>query len=348
MTRNVLLPACHLLKSCDSTIWLDQREAAQELLNNPASTFPRDYHLNEPVSDYLEGAIQCAFLRDETIAYLTAPQDKHKSAQAFIQSVCGDKKPLTVTLREAAHDSSERRKIDIVEWERFFKQLDLKLYQPIIVRDTANAFSNDNIFSGYPQAPVASIDVLFRTALYENSYINFFVNNGPYVCALYTKCNSIVFKYSNEDVYATSRKFLKASLGLAYGDQRPITEKRTIIAWEDDTAENIKEYFNFTVNQIESGIDLSEQHNINTGEQTLNTINIAINYVFTKLKRSVHEEDIKVLKRIQDMTDILSEEPTWNFNLQDTIIEHEGGILPTGSLEKIRALEEKLQLGLRL
>ena len=348
MARNVLLPACHLLKSCTSVMWLDQRELAQGLLSNPSAVFPRDYTLENSISDYLEPAIQCAFLRDEVISYFTAPADKQKTAQAFIKSVCGNKKPLTITLREASHDHSDRRSINETEWLKFFEKIDLNIYQPIIVRDTACVFDTDNVFPGYPKAPMASIDVLFRIALYENSYVNFFVNNGPYIFSLYTKYNSIVFKYSCENVLATTKEFLKNNVGLAYGDQRPITEKRTIIAWEDDDENVISAYFEFMVDQIESGVDLSEQHNVSSGEQIFNTIRIALNYIFIKFKYSVCEEDLRVLLRIQQMNEILKDEPRWQCNLKEIILSNEGKMIPRGSLEKIKQLENTIKIGLKL
>lgn len=348
MTRNVLLPACHLLKSCTSIIWLDQREPAQGLLANPKAVFPRDYTLDNPTSDYLEPAIQCAFLRDEVVSYFTAPEDKQQLARAFIASVCGDKKPLTVTMREASHDISDRRSINVPEWQAFFDRIDLNVYQPIIIRDTACAFDTNTVFPGFPQAPMASLDVLFRVALYENSYVNFFTNNGPYVFSLYSKYNSIVFKYASEDVYATTEKFLKNSVGLTWGDQRPITEKRTIIAWEDDDADVIEQYFYYLVDQIESGANLSQQHNVSSGEQVFNTINVALNYVFLKFKRSVNEEDLRVLYRIQQMNDILKEEPAWVCDLKALILSKEGKQIPAGTMERIKKVESIVQLGLNL
>ena len=348
MTRNVLLPACHLLKSCDSILWLDQRELAQGMLSNPKAVFPRDYTLQNPVNDYMDSGIQCAFLRDEVISHFTAPPEKHKAAQAFIKSVCGNKKAITITMREAEHDASPRRSINEPEWLKFFDKLDLDIYQPIIIRDTACAFADDNVFAGYPQAPVASIDLLFRNALYENAYLNCFCCVGSYSLAVYSKCNSLVFKYCDNSVYATSEKFLKEALGLTYGDQRPITGKRTVMAWEDDDTDVIEAYFNFMVEQIESGIDLSEQHNIGSTKQAINTINVAIRYVFNKFNRSVAAEDLKVLYRIQQISEILKESSDWNYNLKTLITQNEGKAVPEGTLDRIKQLEETVKFGLKI
>jgi hypothetical protein len=348
MLRNVLIPSCHLLESCSATMILDERGLAAGMMTDSASIFPRDYHIEKPINDYMEPAILCAFLRDERISYFTAPADKQRLAKGYIKSIAGEKRPLTLTLREAEHDSSPSRNVNQGEWQKFFNSLDHDLYQPIIIRDTACTYAGDDVFKQYPHAPLASTDVLFRTALYENTYINFFVNNGPYACAIYSRSNSIVFKYSDEAVFSTSSQFLLKNVGIGYGDQRPITEKRTVIVWENDDAEIIAQHFNAMMTKIEQKEDLSEQNNFSNRKQIESIIEVCLSYLFSKINYSVNKEDILVLKRIEEINTILSEDPNWTLNLKNTLLENEGQLIPKGSYASISELNERLELGLNI
>lgn len=348
MFRNVLLPSCHLLESVTEILWVSSRAECRQYLANSKNIFPRGYSMERPVPDYLEGAIQCAFLRGETISRFRAPAEKRAAAESFIASVSGGKKIITLTLREAAHDSSDRRALDESEWTRFLKSPEGSAYQPVIVRDTCKMFSTDGVFPMFPHVPLASADVLFRTALYESAHINIFPNNGPYMCSLYGKSVSLAFKYQDDRVPATSAKWFDEMLGIAFGEQRPISDKRTMIVWEDDRVDVITRSIAHMESLLAQGAALDEKHGMTSVEQVRRTINVALKYTIGKLRGLADVEDVAVLAQIQKLCDIFEFRFGSNQQLRELLLNGEGRLFEPGTLQKLRELEKGAATGLCL
>ena len=348
MFRNVLLPSCHLLESLAEILWVSSRADCVYFLKDSQSIFPRGYCLHTPVSDYLEGALQCAFLRGESISYFRAPAEKRSAARSFLSTVSGGKKVVTLTLREAAHDSTDRRNLDEVTWTQFLQSSEASGYQPVIIRDTCKMFSPDSVFPMFPQAPLASADVLFRTALYEAAHLNIFPNNGPYTCALYSQSASLAFKYQDDRVVATSAKWFEDILGLAFGDQRPISEKRSVIVWEDDSIDIISRAvaaMNFQINQFAG---LSEKHGISSAAQAQRTVTVALKYTLTKLSIKAALEDLVALTQIQSICEIFDIQFGSGEGLRELLLKGEGVFFPEGTIKILREFEKQFPTGLRL
>jgi hypothetical protein len=348
MFRNVLLPSCHLLESVVETMWVSKRTDCTHLLHDADAIFPRGYSLERPVSDYFEGSIQCAFLRGESISHFRAPADKTAAARTFLDSVSRGRKVITLTLREAEHDATDRRRLDEREWTLFFNSEVGSQYQPVIVRDTAKLFSVDNVFPMFPQAPLASSDVLFRTALYENAYLNIFPNNGPYTCALYSNSNSLLFKPHDNRVISTSEKWLQDVLGLAFGDQRPISEKRTVMIWEDDCVSEIEKAVTQMDERITEKASLSDKHGLTSRAQAIRTVNVALKDTFTKLTTPPNVEDLFVLTQIQKLSDIFEILFGSNQSLCDFLLSSEGKFFRPGTIRSLRELENRVMSGFRI
>ena len=81
-----------------------------------------------------------------------------------------EKKLITVTIREAPYNTL--RNTNCQEWQSFLKTLDSSKYKIAIILD-ANNLSN-GVFEGVEYCRVASVNVLFRTAIYRKACLNMF------------------------------------------------------------------------------------------------------------------------------------------------------------------------------
>jgi hypothetical protein len=343
MMQNVLIPACHLLSSCNSINWLPNRELALSFLNSGNLIFPRDYTVDEPKPEYLDPSLNAAFLRGEVESRFTAPKDFHNQVKNFLKKTAQGKKPLTLTLREASHDSSERRLFNLPEWKKFLKEIDTTIYQPIIIRDTARTFADDTILSEYPHAPLASINILFRTALYEQSFINFFVNNGPLLCARFSASNYLSFKPIDDSIIATSTGWFQNILGIGVGHQDAISNINCRYAWDDDNLSMIKKHFYEMIKLLNSPSDSQKKHGlIDNKHATYIIASVVKEVLMIKFQRSIAVEDLQVIAGIEQVVTSLD----LNFNIKDFIHSQEGKTLVNGAIGHIINLDKAHNVGL--
>jgi hypothetical protein len=94
-------------------------------------------------------------------------------------------------------------------------------------------------------------------ALYEKSYLNLFVNNGPAVlCTLDTRTRYIIFKYLMEECASTTESFIQKFQGLKFGDQWPGATPFQRLVWGNDDYEHIQREFVQMCDRIEA----SDEH----------------------------------------------------------------------------------------
>ena len=93
---------------------------------------------------------------------------------------------ITITLREASHQEDRNSRLE--EWIKVADWLEHQGYEVVFVRDTEKA---EETISGYTISPEASLDLLYRGALYESAKMNLFTANGP--AALCTVTNDIPY-----------------------------------------------------------------------------------------------------------------------------------------------------------
>ncbi len=335
MTRNVLLPACHLVESCQEVLFLKDRSIGEQLLSNKVNVFPVNYSTDNPISNYGEGALLSNFFLGSKISYFKSPKDKLTQVDQYLLKYSKNKKPLVITLREASHDQGTRRCLIEKEWIGFFEKINLSEYQPIIVRDTEKVFNVDTVFHDFPHCHIASIDLLFRSALYERAFINFFCNNGPSFLALFLRANAILFKPIDESVTACTSKWYENIIGIIQGEQRIWTSRKDLLCWEDDNVENIDMNFNIMIARINENKNLFDQNNFGSIEQVLRSIKVVLKYVFNNINFKVSEDDLLLLNKVSELLDIVSVENKIKYSLRDIIKEHEGGVLQSGALNKI-------------
>ena len=88
-------------------------------------------------------------------------------------------------------------------------------------------------------------------ALYESSYLNLGVNNGPmFLCMLNARTRLLIFKILTPSVPQTTEE-LMSKLGYEIGGQLPFATQFQRLVWQDDTLETIEREFYALVAKIE-------------------------------------------------------------------------------------------------
>lgn len=124
---------------------------------------------------------------------LQAPQEAKNLARRWLQRNAGELPIITITLREAQHDSE--RNSDIQAWQRALDKLEHSQFTFVILRDHATLFSACPLIgSSVVECNEAVMSLPFRAALYELSFLNLLTNGGPAsLCYLNHRCNYLVF-----------------------------------------------------------------------------------------------------------------------------------------------------------
>ena len=204
----------------------------------------------DQVSDLILGGLQLRAIGLRSS--LPGPVLGLEFIQKWIQTVPGNRKVVTINLREAPYWNA--RNSNLEAWAKFARSLDPSLYYPVFIRDTYSAL--DPVppeLEGLNLFPEIPWHIDLRAALYEKSYLNLFVNNGPAIlCTLNKKTRYIVFKYLMQECASTNESFIKKFQGLNFGDQWPGATPFQRLVWEADDYERIQEEFNSLCEKMDS------------------------------------------------------------------------------------------------
>lgn len=296
--RNVLLRAPHLLPACTGVSWAKSRNSANLLFSaNDCNVFPPSYTLQNPYCQYVGNGLNAMHLLGYRPTKLTAPAEFQVWAQDFLAQCGPSNHHVTINLRENPDFPS--RNSNLPAWASFCHHILNLGFQPIIIKESADCFKTDELFSSFPHAPQAAMDVLFRTALYENSYVNLFVNNGPASTALYSYSNCAVFKMITGNNVSTSNEWFQQVLGLGAEGQQPFLSHRQRFIWQDDDYENILLAFtdlhSFLTAQSENQ-DL--YYEINDHKHLESYVASILLYLSQRCKHHISAEEIDILQRI--------------------------------------------------
>ena len=271
MMRNVMIPCCRLLPSRIGTVWLSDRNEVGALLEKAnGHVFPRLYSLKRPVADYMWTGITAAYLRGESISLFKEPLEYTEMVESYLResSISEPRKVITVTVRET--DYYKERNTNFSEWGPFLKELPDEKYRVIILPDTARVWSKNSFFDEFEHCQMASIDVLFRVALYRQADLNLAVNNGPVTLGSLTGSPTLILKMASEDP-ASKPGWLKYILGIEFGDQFPMLKMNYRIAWGPEQKDFLLDQFNSYIDDfaelpseavVEHGIQSDRQRKI--------------------------------------------------------------------------------------
>lgn len=256
--RQILAQSCGLLAHCSGFTFTSTREEAQQLFEHASYVFPADYQVDQPIACWEFDNLFKASKSKNDISCLKASDHALNIAQQFINHLNSQqngklRKVVCITLRES--QIKPARNSNYQAWQEFIEQLDKNTYFPLILPDTDNSWSPKlNQLLAETGAPVfteACFNVELRMAIYELSYINLGVNNGPmHLCALSRDCRYIMYKQVTEDYAHTSTQSF-IDRGFTIGGHFAGANEFQRLIWQDDDFEVIWQSFKQLVQDIE-------------------------------------------------------------------------------------------------
>jgi len=235
---NIVLPITLLAPKCEGIYVLPRRADVSEFVKNK-DVFP-----------YLYDSVNLRYLgtKEQGSVYRTVDQPNlveglraNKRGLDYIlewQKANVIQKPIvTVTLRQSDFDTA--RNSNISEWLRFVRYLQESDYYPVIVPETDKAFVTQDLFPGICIFREGAWNMGLRLALYESSYLNFFVSNGPSaLCYFNSKCSYVAMNMLAEGSFVdTEEAYIKE--GVTIGNDFKFALPNQRLNWQPDTYENI-------------------------------------------------------------------------------------------------------------
>ena len=217
--NNLVVPGTWLLPSCRSISVCNTVEEAREIYENwDGPIFPHGYSIDKPLlmGDPCWPALIANF--GDNIQYLRATPQSLEYVNNWKRAHSAGKKIVSITIRNTNYN--EQRNSDLDLWAKFALWLQQRDYYPVIVPDTDTALQIlGNQFLGIPSIPAAALNLEIRMALYEVSFLNTFVSNGPaYMCCFDRNIHFLNFRTGE---FLAEPKNIESFQGIPYGTNPP-------------------------------------------------------------------------------------------------------------------------------
>ena len=249
--RNILIPCCWQIPSCHQLTVCTSYQEAQVLESMAKHIFPKDYTVRSPIARYGWAHFYKALSQNFVLPTVQSTPQALRFISNWLQTHVGSRKVISITLRECPYEPG--RNSNLKDWGDFARSLDPNIYYPIIIRDTDVAFDPlPDELKGLTIFPEVVWNMELRSALYELSYLNMSVNNGPaHLCALNRKTRIIIYKIIAPSAGGASVDYLR-SCGIEPGSQFKTLTPFQRWVWEDDKFEIIQKTFRDMCNVIEN------------------------------------------------------------------------------------------------
>jgi len=302
---NFLIPACWLLPSCVDVAWLKDEEEIKVLFGQAGdAVFPTNYNPHmatvQPTTKYISPEVTAAYLRGEEFSLFEEPDEYAKMVASYLASQEETSKIITLTVRGTDLDPAVRTQI-YREWESFLGTLPKNEYRIIIIPDDYRNWQQSSFFCRYEHCETATINVLFRVALYRHAYLNMFIDNSCADSVRWTSASALVFNQINRQV-TSSLPWFRSILGVDFGDQLPMTQNNHVLVWGTQTKELIKgEFDKFTSEYSKRFPDQTNglaKHGIQSTRQKHLLCESVLNDISEKMSVWVEQEHIDTIKAI--------------------------------------------------
>jgi len=266
--RNVVVPCCWLMPSCKQVTVCTSREEAQAFQASLVRhSFPVGYSVRFPEKRYGMMHILAATSKGVVLPTIQATPQACRFVSNWLHAKAGNRKVITITLRECPYEPD--RNSNLEAWGAFARSLDPSIYCPVVVRDTEASFKPlPPELDGLVVFPEVLWNIELRAALYELSYLNMFVNNGPVLLCLFNRqTRYIMFKVITPSCSATTEEHYLRH-GVVPGSQFKHATPFQRLVWEDDRLEVIQEAFREMCDRIErfSAEEGQGKHSCETAE----------------------------------------------------------------------------------
>jgi len=245
--RNISVPSCwHLASSQQITVCATRKEAKAFQVALAKNVFPKNYTVDFPISNHDPNNIYYELQPGGDFAVIRPNPQAVYYLKEWVKIRSKGRKMISITLREC-YDPI--RNSNLSAWSTFAKNLDPSKYWPVIVRDTEAAMKSiPQELEGLTIFPEASWSLELRAALYDQSYLNLGVSNGPVgLFTLSKRTRYLLFQniISKEiEEYYTKRK-------IQIGSQLPFATPFQRLVWERDKLDIIQREFKMMCEMIE-------------------------------------------------------------------------------------------------
>lgn len=250
--HNLLVPLFGLVPACAGYSVLPSRGAASTFRAVPADcVYPEAYEPALPIALHPTELLAAGRRGEQGIGVLRSPAQALRYVERWAASRLGGRRLVTITLRDYAFMTA--RNSDVAAWAAFADRLDRERYLPVFVLDTERTVDPlPEALRGREVFREPSWNVPLRMALYESSYVNLGVNNGPLFMALMNaRTRLLVFKLITPSVPQTTEAFMR-QLGFEIGGQIPFATPLQRLVWEDDSLEAIEREFAAMARRIDA------------------------------------------------------------------------------------------------
>ena len=345
--QNVILPSLQLIPSVKEISWCEKKDFQLRYLE-PGNVFPRGYDIYRPILGHksISGKeFVPARLRNDRPGWFKAPSYAVNLALDYLKSHFGEKPIITVSSREAEDfDKNKTRRINLKSWEKVFEMCLSNGMQPIIIRETENAFDNKPLYNNIPEIPLASLHLPFRTALYEKSLLNFFTINGPGALGMFGLNNSCHLYTFDEESEVVSSKFYQKSFGMLVGSSCPMTTKSSKFLWDTQEPKEILKIINDVKINSQISSELNEfscqkniQYSADTAMQCL-LVDLCSGFIL--------KEDVELITKIYNLfkNKVIEIDPFQYMKDVEKRFNYGNKTLPINITDKMFALFKKTNL----
>ncbi len=249
---NLLAPCALLLPRCVGTTICATREDAAALLRTLPQDciFPGLFSLDKPICPYGMPLVQKqAASGGGDIRAFRAPPLAAELVRRWFTEIAGAKPVVSITLRQS--DFQPARNSDPAAWRSFAEFCVNQGFHPVFIPDTEAMLAGQKTgFEDFTVLELPALSVGYRMAVYQQSFVNAMVNNGPYgLCAYHPDVRYLVFKMLNPTVSTCTEAFLSAQ-GIHPNRQLPFAGPHQTIVWDTDAPDVIINAFTQMVTNV--------------------------------------------------------------------------------------------------
>lgn len=249
--HNIIVPLLALVPSFAGLSILPSRDAVGALRAAAGNrVYPAHYEPSMPVSNWPTELLTEPCDPGEEIGVLRSSPQGLRYVERWLASRLAGRRPVTITIRD--YNFMPARNSNLDAWASFAGRLDATKYLPVFVLDTERTLDPlPAPLAGFEVFREASWNLWLRMALYEVSYLNLGVNNGPlFMCLHNSRTRLLIFKIVTPSAPQTTEE-LMATLGFKIGGQVPFATACQRLVWEDDNLDTIEREFAKMIRLIE-------------------------------------------------------------------------------------------------
>ena len=238
--QNVIFPSLSILPSISEFYYVEPNQITIEP-EEYFDIFPRGYKLECPIDGYTGEGLVASYFRNDVCGKLSSPSWAIQYAKQFVNSL-PNKNIITISAREVRRDDvNGTRYFNRPFWINNINSIREIGVEPILIRDTCNAFNREPLINSVLECPEAALNVPFRLALYEIARHNFAKNNGPSMLFYFSNSVSTTFLSFDNRVPSLSEIFLKKKYGMTKNSPIPFSRKCSNFVWNNENMTKIIE-----------------------------------------------------------------------------------------------------------